>query len=569
MSPLKVHIEEKVIKGQRYLYAVRSGRVNGKPRRLEQIYLGKLEDLVAARQGTLRPKSVRSRRFGAVAALWALSEELGLRQEIDRECGGARGPGASVGTYLVLAAINRVIEARSKNGFAEWYQTTSLERLAQVAPEALSSQAFWTAMDRFPLAAGNRILARLLPKLLEEAGTSEVVSFDCSNFFTFIASGNQRSQLARRGHNKANRHDLRQVGLALAVSAAGQLPLFHHVYAGDQPDANTFRALWPQLLQALRGLGLEKTTLVYDKGNLSKANQKLVDEAGVSYVTSFPPHLFPDLLAVPLSAFQAAQGESLAGFLWQREERLLWGRERVLVQSWSPELAAGQEAGVRQHLAKAEGKLAALRASLERRQRPGSRGRKPSREAIEKVVAAALAAQHLRRLLRVEVKEEGGRFSLHYEVDQDYLEHLSAHLFGRRIWVSDRRDWSPEQILQAAHQQNDAEACFRDLHGERPAAWSPMWHWTDQKIAVHAFYMLLALLLARLLRLRAQRAGDHRETAALVRDLDHVDESWLVYPAAGARGQGRPRILHQLNERSPQQQRLLEVTGALAFAPAA
>ena len=562
-----MHIEEKLVNGQRYLYAVRSGRVNGKPRRLEQIYLGKLEDLVAARRGGLQPKSVRSRRFGAVAALWALSEELGLRALIDTESGGARGPGASVGTYLVLAAINRVIDVRSKNGFAEWYRTTSLERLAGVAPELLSSQAFWTAMDRFPAAAGNRILSRLLPRLLVEAGSSEVVSFDCSNFFTFIASGNQRSQLARRGHSKAKRHDLRQVGLALAVSASGQLPLFYHLYAGDQPDSKTFGSVWPELLEALRGQGLGQATLVYDKGNLSKANQNLVDEAGVSYVTSFAPHLFPELLAVPLDKFQAAPGQALEGYLWQREERQLWGRSRVLVQSWSPELAAGQEAGLRQHLAKAERRLQALQESLERRQQPGRGGRKPSPEVIEKVVAAALSAQHLRRLVKVEIKQQGDLFKFSYEVDQVHLEHLQNHLFGRRIWVSDRGDWSSEQILAAAHQQNDAEACFRDLHGELPAAWSPMWHWTDQKVSVHAFYMLLALLLARLLRLRARRAGDQRETAALIRDLASVDESWLAYPAGGATGQGRPRVVHQLNECSPQQHRLLQATGALAFAP--
>lgn len=137
-------------------------------------------------------------------------------------------------------------------------------------------------------------------------------------------------------------------------------------------------------------------------------------------------------------------------------------------------------------------------------------------------------------------------FSLAYELDHAHLDHLEAHLFGRRIWASDRQDWSAEQIVSAAHQQNDAEACFRDLHGEAPAAWSPMWHWTEQKIAVHAFSMVLALL-----RLRARRAGDQRDTAALIKDLDHVDESWLAYPAAGPSGQGRPRIVQQLNDCSP------------------
>ncbi len=112
------------------------------------------------------------------------------------------------------------------------------------------------------------------------------------------------------------------------------------------------------------------------------------------------------------------------------------------------------------------------------------------------MVADILQAQHLRGLVKVPIREEGAGFGLDYVVDQSFFQHLREHLFGRRIWVSDRRDWSAEQFVEAAHQQNDVEACFRALHGDEPVAWSPMWHWTDQKIAVHAFYMILALLLA-------------------------------------------------------------------------
>ncbi len=563
-----MHLEVKRISGQPYLYAVRTGRVNGRPRKVEQIYLGKLEDLVAARQQAGRPPAVRTRRFGAVAALWALSEELGLRQRIDQACGTGRGPGASIGTYLVLAAINRIVDVRSKRGFAAWYQTTSLERLAKVPPAALSAQAFWTAMDRFPVATGPRVLTQLAPQVLAEAGASEVVAFDCTNFFTFIASTNQRPQLPQRGHSKAKRHDLRQVGLVLAVSAPAHLPLFYHVYGGEQPDVTTFKQVWPHLHPALQAVGLAQATLVYDKGNLSKANQKLVDEAEVAYVTSVAPHLFPDLLAIPLERFQAATLSALPGFLCHREERPLWGRERVVVQSYSPSLARGQEAGLRQHLKKAEAGLQALQMSLERRQQPRARGRKPTRAALERAVARALQAQHLRRLITVTIAEPAGRLRLTYEVDQAFLTHLQQHLFGRRIWVSDRRDWSAEQILETAHQQNEVETCFRSLHADRAVAWSPMWHWTDQKIAVHAFYCVIALLLVRLLELRARALDDPREVAALIRDLDAIDECLLVYPAAGKTGQGRPRLFSTLSERSPQQERLLEATGARALAPA-
>ena len=564
-----MHLEQKTIKGHRYLYAVRSGRIDGKPRRIEQIYLGKLEDLVAAKEREGRPSSVQTRRFGAVATLWALSEELGLREEIDRHC-SASGPGASIGTYLVLAAINRTVDVRSKRGFAEWYEHTSLPRLAGVPAATLTSQAFWTAMDRFPVdQAAQPILTALVNKLLPEVGRPDVIPFDASNFFTFMASSNGRPELPQRGHNKAKRHDLRQVGWALAAAAELQLPLFSHVYAGNQPDVVTFKEAWPKLLQVLHELNLQEATLVFDKGNVSKENLKLADQSGFSYVTSLAPHFFPDLLAVPLSEFSrpTAGSELPEGFLLQRVEREIWKRQRVVVQSWSPALAAGQEAGVRQHLAKAERKLRDLQAGLERRQQPGYRGRKPIREAVEKAVRAALRAQHLSRLLKVSISEQDGSLQLSYEIDESHLDHLKAHLFGRRIWVTDHRDWSAEQIVRAGHQQSDCENCFRDLHGEDPVAWTPMWHWTDQKIRTHAFYMTLSLLLSRLLLFRARQAGDYRGLKAIIADLHSIDECLLVYPAAGPHGQGRPRVITTLTDRSPQQQRLLQLSGAHALAP--
>jgi transposase len=562
-----MHLESKLIHGQRYFYAVRSGRVDGKPRRLEQIYLGKVEDMVAARQRESHPSSVRSRHFGAVAALWALSEELGLREEIQRRCPG-QVRGVPIATYLVLAAINRSIDVRSKRGFAEWYQETSLERLTGVSAGALSSQAFWVAMDRFPVEeAAQPILTTLLQKVLPEVGRPGVVAFDASNFFTFIASNNSRPQLPQRGHNKAKRHDLRQVGWALAAAAEHQMPLFSYVYAGNQVDVDTFKEAWPQLLQVLHELQLQEATLVFDKGNMSKKNLRTADSSGFSYVTSLSPHFFPDLLAVPLSEFSEAGDERLAGSRLRRQEREIWGRRRVVVQSWSPTLAAGQEAGVRQHQAKAERRLQDLQDSLRRRQAPGYRGPRPTRDSVQKLVQIIVRPQHLSKLLQVSLSGEQGQLQLDHQVDNAHWRHLQDHWFGRRVWVSDREDWTAEQIVIAGHQQSDCENCFRDLHGEDPVAWTPMWHWTDQKIRVHAFYMVISLLLTRLLMFRARKAGYERGLKALIAELHTINECLLVYPASGPRGQGRPRLVATLTEHSDLQHRLLEVAGADALAP--
>jgi len=100
-------------------------------------------------------------------------------------------------------------------------------------------------------------------------------------------------------------------------------------------------------------------------------------------------------------------------------------------------------------------------------------------------------------------------------------------------------------------------------------AWTPVWHWTDQKVRVHAFYMVLSLLLTRLLLFRAHKAGDTRGLKAIIADLHTIDECLLVYPAAGTHGQGRPRLVNVLSDRSPQQQQLLQLSGADRLAPPA
>src|ERR1039457_304604 len=94
-----------------YYYLVESARVSGKPRIVSQEYLGTAEELAAAMRGSGLglPGRVQHKDFGAVAAAWGVLEDLGVAGTID-EVAGQRRPdaGASTGTYLVLAALNRL-----------------------------------------------------------------------------------------------------------------------------------------------------------------------------------------------------------------------------------------------------------------------------------------------------------------------------------------------------------------------------------------------------------------------------------------------------------------------------
>jgi transposase len=129
------------------------------------------------------------------------------------------------------------------------------------------------------------------------------VLFDATNFFTFIDTFNERNTLAQRGKSKEGRQALRIVGLALLVTADGPIPLLHHTYAGNPPDASTFRSLTDRLVARYRDLtaGMEHVTLVLDKGNNAADNLASVEASPYHFIGSLVPTQHPELLVLPAS----------------------------------------------------------------------------------------------------------------------------------------------------------------------------------------------------------------------------------------------------------------------------
>ena len=103
-----------------YYYLVESARVGGKPRIVSQRYLGPAEEIVArlAETGPGEPDRTRHLAFGDVAAVWAVLQRLKVAEIVDEVVGPRRADaGASVGTYIALAALNRVCDPCSKLAF--------------------------------------------------------------------------------------------------------------------------------------------------------------------------------------------------------------------------------------------------------------------------------------------------------------------------------------------------------------------------------------------------------------------------------------------------------------------
>ena len=137
-----------------YYYLVESARVDGKPRIVSQEYLGTAEELAAAMRGggLGLPDRTGHKEFGAVAAAWGMLEDLGVAGIIDQVTGPApAGQPLSTGTYLALAALNRLVAPCSKAAFADWWKTTAAGRFTKIPASALDHRRFWDAMHAVTL----------------------------------------------------------------------------------------------------------------------------------------------------------------------------------------------------------------------------------------------------------------------------------------------------------------------------------------------------------------------------------------------------------------------------------
>ena len=443
---------------------------------------------------------------------------------------------------------------------AHWYQQTALRRWLPLSRQQLRFQRFWDAMNAVDEQAIRKIETALSQKLVEEFGMDvRCLCFDCTNFDTFIDS-RTTSELAQRGHAKSKRTDLRVVGLALLVSTDFHIPLFSRVYPGNQPDSVTFGSVTEELIERYRLLAknLEHVTLVFDKGNNSEENLEALVPSRYHMVGSLVPTQHQDLLEVPLDRFQSFEDTRLEGVTAFRTSKKVFGREWTIVVTRSQELLDGQLRGIAQVLRKRRRALSELLWKLKRSQEPGAKGKAYTLKSLQAHAQNLSSGQYIQKILRVEIRQQRGKLQLNYHTDAHALERLTATTLGRRILFTDNHEWTTEEIILAYRSQYHVEAAFRTMKNPHFVGWEPMYHWTDQKIRVHALYCVMALTLAGLLQREAHRAGLELSLEALGRELSSICEVINLYAPISGKA-GRFRAATTYTEPTPTSSRLAEI----------
>jgi transposase len=534
-----MHIFEREVKGHHYRIAAQSVWDPARGRSVaRQVVLGSAAAAPTADLGATR--TVGTRAVGDVGALVWIAEQLDLVAHVDRACEGLGArDGPSIGELAVAVAIQRACSPGPKCDLGDFLDG-SVARVSCLPGSAFSGQAFHRVaqqvserqLEQAQVAIAKAAVARF--KL-----STDVLAFDTTNFDTHIATTTP-GELAKRGHAKSKRKDLRVVGLGLLVSETGHVPLLHRTYAGNGSDQSLLAACLDglgELHDALdEGEGLQRPaqrTLVRDGGFWSPQLELDLDFVGYYSLISLPLGHSAAEQALEMASRRGAMKRLTGKLKHVRAARMVakvGQLDRTLVVVESEELLQGQKRGIVVALRKAKEKLRLL-------ERLVQAGRIHRRD-LERRARKALAREHLSSFVVTEVGGDEKAPTFGWRVDSTLRRRLEKTRLGRRVLCTDRHVWSTGRIVHAFRGQWNIEELFRRAKKGGVVPWGPSHQWADGSLRLHTFATVLGLMLVSLAKITL---GTDLSVRAMMQSLAAI-RATLVRTTTGGPGR-RPTVM--------------------------
>lgn len=530
-------MHKKIKKGKPYYYIREIARVNGKPKVINQVYLGSPERIIQMAQGgSVLPEKIQTQAFGALWLANLIEREIDIAGLIDKIVPQEDDGNPSVGEYFLYAIYNRMIRACSKRAMPMWYKSTAIQHIRPVKVDELNSQMFWSKWNQVEECQLRQIANVFLQRVSEiEPVSSECFMFDTTNYYTFMASDTD-SDLAQRGKSKEGRNWLRQVGVALLVSRDKRIPLYYKEYEGNRHDSKVFLQTMDEMFSALHDSVGEGAalTVVFDKGMNSEDNIAAIDaKENVHFITTYSTYYAKQLVHVDLGEFKPVDTERNREFAMKgrEDDRLMawrthgeyWGRERTVVVTYNPLTATKQRYAFEKKMLRLQEALFEFQSKVN-----GNAPYWRKQAAVLDRYKGLCSDLHIPSdLYKVELYLNKKKLRMnfcknHYRISR-YIDR-----FGKNILITDITEWPTDEIVQASLDRWGVEDGFRLTKDEAQIALRPIRHWTDSKIRCHIFTCIAALALLRILENKLRGAGSNI-TAKTAMDHMHRLNSCLVW----------------------------------------
>lgn len=514
-----------------YLYRYKSVREGKRVRHVFQEYLGiegpDGKPVKKPRRVLDKVKLSHARDYGAVAVLWRLCQELGIEETVDTIV--AKKKGFSAGRLLSLMAINRCLEPKSLNSFSYWYSRTELPRLADLAPRYLSKNNLLAAMDAvcgedeewgeydYTLSIEKAIFEGLKEGGILPEDALQSILYDITA--TLFHGG--RCIIAELGHNH-EKIKRKQVNIALVVTRKYGIPIFHMVFRGSINSARTVG----KVLDAMKEFGIEKATLIWDRGMTSEETIRWAKDQGLELIGG----LKRDILEVE-RLFQeedipedpqclVKKYEEHGVYAVGKEMDLLGARRKVVIY-----LNTRRRDDVR--LNRNE-KIKAALGKLEKLSHQVYEGKKWRGWGMEEKEKAARAEvkkilRGVKDYIKVHYSQEDGGLKVDYKLDKEALGKASRR-DGKYALVSTDLSLDAEDMVTAYFQKTVIERAFRILN--QVVKLEPVRHRKACRVRAYSFACYLAYLFLTILDYRLKTAGISESVEHVLERLNAVE--WIT-----------------------------------------
>jgi transposase len=559
------HLYKKVKKGHEYFYIRETQRVYGKPTTINQVYLGTADKVQAALdKGGFSPKE-----FGSIFAINELDQEVdlaGIINEILPPKKRVRGP--SLGELVFYAALNRAIAPTSKRQLANWFDTTDIQRIRPLRLESLNSQNFWNHWDRISDADLEKIKTAFFKKvhsLLPPKKNQLIV--EAAN----ISSTPKPSAFAGMPQPDqdflAEHYAQQRLGLALITEWSAGVPFYYQSFSGGIPVTD-YAAYMERLLAKVASLGVdigEVTCLVNQEMDAAPLIEHLDAKDDMHFIASFAPDFAPELTEISLKDFRPFPVKREAQFplIGKEDEKILyyetqatfWNQPRRVIITFDPKSFHTSY----QDLGKKVQRVRKELLNLQQRYAQEA-GQENAAESVKTNLAQICHRLKISpAIFQLKFIQEKGRNRLEFQLDHGQMAGVVRH-FGKNILITDRQDWTVEEIYDTCMTRavlgpdmgnlkggndNRPYGTAKDNHTLFQKALLPLYHWTDSKIRVHLFVCVAALTYLTLL---VQRLAAHDLTMTPTEAMDELRSLRTAIFQTDSEGKLK-RMLEEVNDR--------------------
>ncbi len=492
---LMVYLTHKWKKNRKYLYLEKKARIDGKVKRVFQIYLG-AEDKIEERQIMLNSGKLEIRTYNVgTAILWHVAERIGFLDIINESTDKKRKQGISVGDYILVGILNRCVDPCSKNSIPDWLKGDYLGFRYQDFINHLDSQGYWNHFQYFTPDILAEIQSVVTKTVLEEFKiTLDLILYDPTNFFTNQGI-HKDDQIAKFGASKEKRFDKRIVNLSLLTTKSDAIPLWHQTYEGGIHDATHFKSTISKITDFMEFLQheLNELTLVLDKGNHSEEAMKFIEQKSLGIITSIRKSSHKEKLQVPNREFQfiTLRNDNQVSFI--KYSHNFHSIDGVLYIIYDRRVKKRSIAIFARDLKR---KRKAIQEFLENRL---NQHKWTKEKNVEKKLKELCGAKHFKKIFQFKI--EGEEAQLKVSIKEAFFEKVMyCRQMGKAAIFSNRITWTPQVIIQTYRDMFIIEDCFKQMKDPRSIAIRPMYHFSDLSIHVHVFICIMAYLLNTLAR---------------------------------------------------------------------